>query len=87
MKPKNKGTALQEQNGVKIPSSAANIFPKHLFLPEDKITRVFSGGKNERIIDTKKIIIESKIRILIVQKIKKSNASEILDVVDIPRTL
>jgi hypothetical protein len=44
-----------------------------LFLRES-IVRIFSGGKYERIIETAKIITDSKTNILIVSKIKKSTA-------------
>jgi len=47
--------AEQEQNGVTIPSSAAKMFPKMLFLPPSAL-RVRSGVKKVRTIPTKKII-------------------------------
>lgn len=70
IKPKNKGMAEQEQNGVIIPNREARIFPTYLFLRE-RIDRIFSGGRYERIIETIKIITAKRIKILIVSKIKK----------------
>jgi hypothetical protein len=58
-KPKNKGIAEHEQNGVTIPSNDANMFPVKSDLPS-RIFRVFSGVKYERIIPTKKIISVSR---------------------------
>jgi hypothetical protein len=72
--PINKGTAEHEQNGVTTPSMAARILPINSFL-WDKIRFVFSGGKKLLIIDTAKIITESKRNILMVSYIKNSIAS------------
>jgi hypothetical protein len=41
----------------------------------DNILLIFSGGKNDLIIETAKIITASKIKIFIVSKIKKFTAS------------
>jgi hypothetical protein len=67
------GTALQEQNGVIIQRSPANKCPVNgcLFA---RTYRIFSGGRNVRMIDTTKIITESRINIFIVSKMKKSTA-------------
>jgi hypothetical protein len=73
IKPKNSGIALQVQNGVMIPKMAAKIFPAYLCL-WDSIFFIFCGGKNERNIDTVKIITASKIKIFMVSKIKKFTA-------------
>jgi hypothetical protein len=64
-KPKNNGIALQEQKGVIIPNVAARKLPKYLLFL-DKMLRIFSGGKNDLIIETIKIITESKMKIFIV---------------------
>jgi len=73
IKPKNKGIAEQEQKGVMIPKSETKIFPTYLFL-RDKINRIFSFGKYERSIETKKIITAKRINIFNVSKIKKLTA-------------
>jgi hypothetical protein len=65
IKPKNNGMAEQEQKGVMIPKREAKIFPTYLFL-RDNIALIFSGGKYERIIETKKIITKSKRNIFMV---------------------
>ena len=52
-KPRNSGTAEQEQNGVTTPSSAATTFPTDSRLPA-RIARVLSTVKNERAIPTTK---------------------------------
>ena len=54
--------AEQEQKGVIIPKSEANVFPTYLFLWE-RITRIFSGGRYERIIETTKIIKAKRTKI------------------------
>jgi len=73
-KPKNNGTAEQEQKGVIIPKSEAKMLPIYFFSCE-RIFLIFSGGKNERMIETAKIITNKSKRILIVSKIKKFTAS------------
>jgi len=50
-KPKKRGTAEQEQKGVTMPSREARMLLTNLFLL-DKKCRTFSGGKNERMIET-----------------------------------
>ncbi len=62
-KPIKSGTAEQEQNGVTIPSMAARIFPKPWRLPPNR-ARVRSGLKKVRRIEIRKIIPESRSRIL-----------------------
>jgi hypothetical protein len=73
-KPKNKGIAEQEQNGVTIPSSDARTFPVKRDFPSS-VLRVFSGEKYERTIPTKKIIRMSSSRTFGTSKIKKRTVS------------
>lgn len=61
--PKNKGTALQEQKGVIIPNREAKILPISLFL-RDKIFFIFSFGKNERTMETKKLLLSTRQKFL-----------------------
>lgn len=75
-KPKNKGTAEQEQNGVIIPSKEARICPISLFFFA-KNMRILSGGRYVLTKETIKIIINSKINILSVSKTKKLTAEAI----------
>lgn len=81
-KPKNKGIAEQEQNGVIIPSREAMIFPVYLFLC-DNTARIFSGGRYERIMETANIITDKRIKIFIESKIKKltAPANNVLEVI------
>ncbi len=69
-KPMKRGTAEQEQNGVTIPIKAAKILPT-ISKRFDNHFLVFSGGRYERIMDTTKIMTESKRNILILSKMKK----------------
>jgi hypothetical protein len=78
MNPKNNAMALQEQNGVTIPNKAAKTLLVY-FPFEERIFLIFSGGRKERIIDTVKIIKQSKINILIVSYKKKFKASPAID--------
>jgi hypothetical protein len=73
-KPKNKGIAEHEQNGVTIPSNDANTFPVNSDLPSS-IFRVFSGVKYERIIPTKKMINVRRSKTFGTSKMKNRKAS------------
>ena len=70
----NSGTAEQEQNGVTTPSSAARMLPRNSPLP-DKIRRVRSGVKKDRIIPTQKTISTSNRSTLGTSKRKNSTAA------------
>jgi len=69
-KPRNNGTAEQEQNGVIIPNNAAKMLPVNRCLRE-RNRRIFSGGKKVRTIEMVKIITTKRINIFKVSKIKK----------------
>jgi hypothetical protein len=73
-KPIKSGTAEQEQKGVIIPSNAAKTLPaiSKRFV---KIFLIFSGGRNERMNETAKMITKSKIAIFMLSKTKKFIAS------------
>jgi len=73
-KPKNKGIAEQEQNGVTIPRRLARIFPVNSDFPASNFL-VFSGEKYVRIMPTKKIINVSNIITFGNSKMKKRKAS------------
>ena len=75
IKPKNKGTALHEQNGVTMPKSAANILPMYFF-SWLRIALVLSGEKNVLIKDTIKMMTVSNRNIFTVSYKKKFKASE-----------
>src|SRR3989339_757783 len=64
-KPKNNGIALQVQNGVAIPKSAAKIFPKYLFFLA-KIFLIFSGARNVLRIEIVNIILIKSKNIFII---------------------
>ncbi len=78
--------AEQEQNGVTMPNTEAITFPAYLFL-RDRIALVFSGGKYERMMETLKMITNSKMKILIVSNIKKLTALPSLEVFAMPKTI
>src|SRR5664279_4469798 len=69
-KPRNKGIAEHEQNGVTMPNKAANTLPVNNDFPSNTF-RVFSGVKYVRIIPTKKIINTSSINTFGTSNIKK----------------
>jgi len=73
-KPKNKGIAEQEQNGVTIPKKDAITFPVKSDLPS-RIFLVFSGEKYERIMPTMNIINVRSNKTFGTSKIKNLNAS------------
>ena len=62
-KPMKSGTAEQEQKGVTIPSMAARTLPTPSRLPPRR-ARVCSGLKKVRMMEIRKIIPESRSRIL-----------------------
>jgi hypothetical protein len=68
--PRNSGTALQEQNGVIMPSNPASKCPKYRFF-FDKMSRTFCGGRNERMIEMIKMITVKSKKIFIVSYTKK----------------
>ncbi|EKE25415.1 MAG: hypothetical protein ACD_5C00168G0001 [uncultured bacterium] len=68
-----------------IPRSDAKILPTYFFSCE-RIFLIFSGGKNERIIDTTKIITNKSKIILIVSKMKKFTAEAKSVFCAIPKT-
>ena len=61
----NSGIAEQVQKGVTIPRSDANTLPEYFLSPANTFL-TFSGGRNERIIETKNIITAKSSKILIV---------------------
>jgi hypothetical protein len=73
-KPRNKGIAEQEQNGVTMPKVDAITFPVKVFFPSSAL-RVRSGVKYVLMIPTKKIISVSNIMTLGNSKTKNRSAS------------
>src|ERR1035437_316621 len=73
-KPRNKGIAEHEQNGVTIPNAEAITFPVKVFFPSSAL-RVRSGVKYVLIIPTKKIMSISSIRTFGNSNTKKRSAS------------
>ena len=69
-KPINKGMALQVQNGVIIPRRDASTLPEYFLSPANTFL-TFSGGRNERMMETTKIMTANNISIFMVSKIKK----------------
>ena len=62
-KPMNSGTAEQEQNGVTMPSRAAMTLPTYSRSWE-RMRLVRSGGNQERMMATKKMMVASRMKIL-----------------------
>jgi hypothetical protein len=73
-KPKNKGIAEQEQNGVTIPNIEARTLPVKSDLPSSAFL-VLSGEKYDRIIPTKNIIKVSRSKTFGTSKTKNRNDS------------
>src|SRR5450759_420308 len=84
-KPRNKGIAEHEQNGVTIPNADAITFPVKVFFPSSAL-RVRSGVKYVLIIPTKKIIKVSSIMTFGNSNTKKRRASVRCAPLVIPKT-
>jgi len=76
--PINNGTELQEQKGVTAPNNDAKKYsnPKSLFL--DRKLRTLSTGKYEFTAPITEVMMNNKIKILIVSYMKKLSASPAL---------
>jgi len=73
-KPRNRGIAEQEQNGVTIPSIEAMTFPVKSDFPSNAF-RVLSGVKKLRIIPTTKMITTNNKSTFGTSKMKKRRVS------------
>jgi len=62
---------------------AAGMLPEYLCLPGIRIRRVFSGGKNERTIEMRKMMTGNGMYILVVSGTREFSASAICDFFEI----